>query len=113
MDFYEQGAFIDKIIQNGAQNEQELAKSVDNLLEMIHTYHTEHGMAHLDLKLENILLSKEGLRLCDFGMADKINGKIDHFRGTAGYMAPEILLGDKYDPVQADLFALAVIIFIL
>ena len=49
-----------------------------------------------DLKLENILLSKEGhVVLTDFGLSAKLKtdkSKVNSFSGTAIYLAPEILL---------------------
>jgi len=37
----------------------------------------------------------------------------DSYKGTEGYMCPEILGGDDYHPMKADIFSAGVIIFIM
>ena len=54
--------------------------------------HEKTGYAHLDLKLENVLISNEGcLKLCDFGFAEEIGYDCYKMVGTNSYMAPEVL----------------------
>eukprot|EP00035_Acanthoeca_spectabilis_P007578 m.138434 g.138434 ORF g.138434 m.138434 type:complete len:612 (-) comp14001_c0_seq9:437-2272(-) len=57
-------------------------------LEYLHT----EGIVHNDLKLENMLIGPEGIKLCDFGLSGLI-GEIRHgiAQGTSAYMAPELL----------------------
>lgn len=76
------------------------------------------GIAHRDLKPENLLFDNEyNLKIADFGFSyafQKGDGPKTQMRtelGTKGYMAPEILSGDKYDE-KADIFAAGVILFI-
>lgn len=53
--------------------------------------HTKGQVAHLDLKLENLLLDKNfNLKICDFGFAEDINLNVFTSKGTVGYKAPEI-----------------------
>jgi serine/threonine protein kinase len=57
------------------------------------------GVVHRDLKLENILVDENmNLKVADFGFATykKIN-KLNSYRGTMTYMAPEIKEGKTYD----------------
>jgi len=52
------------------------------------------GIAHRDLKLENILLDEHGfIKVIDYGLAKKIqqNSKSYDFLGTFLYMAPEMV----------------------
>ena len=79
-----------------------------------------HGMnvAHRDLKLENFLFENQSLdsplKLTDFGFAEKVTSP-NMLRGTCGtayYIAPEILRGDKYDK-SCDMWSLGVIIYML
>lgn len=63
------------------------------------SYMQGKGVVHRDLKLENILVDDElNLKVADFGFATykKIN-KLQSYRGTMTYMAPEIKEGKVYD----------------
>lgn len=61
-------------------------------------------MANRDLKLENLLLDRQGgrrplLKIADFGYSKhEMNSSAKTGVGTPVYMAPEVILGDnKYD----------------
>jgi len=78
-------------------------------------YMQSKGVVHRDLKLENILVDDMmNLKVADFGFATykKIN-KLQSYRGTMTYMAPEIKEGKTYDGKQIDMFSVAVILFII
>jgi len=58
------------------------------------------GIIYRDLKPENILVDEDGyVKLTDFGMAKhlKPEEKARTFCGTPEYLAPEIILGEKYN----------------
>ena len=64
------------------------------------------GVANRDLKLENLLLNRQGgskgrplLKICDFGYSKhEMNSSAKTSVGTPIYMAPEIVYGsNRYD----------------
>lgn len=57
--------------------------------------HTNH-IVHRDLKLDNILIDKDGyIKIIDYGIARKLGADEDAqtFGGTQDYMAPEMVDG--------------------
>ena len=57
----------------------------------VDTLHIKAQYAHLDIKLENILIGNDyKLKLCDFGFAQEVNADIATKYGTESYIAPEI-----------------------
>jgi len=77
------------------------------------------GIAHLDVKDDNILVTKdvsvdeltqEHIKLCDFGLcviSSSADGSIGESSlvGTTGYFAPEMTRDDDYDARAADMFS--------
>ena len=75
-------------------------------------YLHSHGVAHLDLKLENLMLSADfTLKIIDFDQAQDISEMSLTCGGTEGYRAPEILKGECRDLSAADLYSIGVILY--
>lgn len=81
------------------------------------TYIHSKNCVHRDLKLENVLLSKDGdVKLVDFGFTREYEGKASYlqtFCGTVCYSAPEMLRGEKYAGEKVDVWSLGIILFAL
>jgi MAP/microtubule affinity-regulating kinase len=122
------GELFDQVIDRGASAMPEpVARGFFNqMLSALRTCHL-WGVAHRDLKLENVLLNSDGVvKLIDFGLShiyprakDK---SIDRSKplfdvcGSKSYAAPEVLGVDKrygtgYDGFVADAWSLGVCLF--
>ncbi|KAJ8324469.1 hypothetical protein O5D80_006721 [Batrachochytrium dendrobatidis] len=86
-----------------------------SLLEAVFFLH-HRGVAHCDLKLENILVSDTdppSIKLIDFGLSQiyNPNEKAGFPRGSEPYVPPELVLRQPIHPLKADVWALGVILF--
>ena len=116
MEYCPNGDLFDLVKKTGKLSEN-LAKSLFlQLTNAVEYLHSSAEVAHLDLKLENILIGNDyKLKLCDFGFAEDLKSKVLKNKGTDGYKAPEIYLqsNEGFDGDKADIFALGVILFIM
>ena len=78
-----------------------------------------HGITHRDLKPENLMLDHDyNLKVIDFGFAIASEARdesgIAHsYKGTPTYMSPELHARQGYNPLDNDMFSIAVILFVM
>ena len=82
------------------------------------TYAHERGVIHRDVKPENIVLSREGATLMDFGIARAVatsgNERLTRSGftvGTSAYMSPEQVAGDQDIDHRGDIYSLGCVLF--
>lgn len=74
------------------------------------------NVCHLDLKLENVLVSRKlCVKLIDFGLAVECgpDGSVEGYGGTLRYSAPEAVAGGTYNGKLADAWSCGVMLFIM
>ncbi len=82
---------IKKQTKNGGISKSLADNIFMQILDAVDYMHSHAEVAHLDLKLENILINKDyEVKLCDLGFSQSIHNKIYRAVGTDKYKAPEI-----------------------
>jgi len=85
----------------------------NNLVNSIEDIHS-CSIAHKDLKPENVFIDPKTLKVAviDFGLSTVVDGTREKkYCGSPLYMAPEMLNKEPYDPLQADIWSLGVILY--
>lgn len=102
-----------------AFTEREAACAVRQMCIALHHLHNTLGIAHRDVKPENLLYANNSenaaLKLTDFGFAKETAGRARSLQTpcyTPYYAAPEVLGPEKYDE-SCDVWSLGVITYIL
>ena len=110
-------------LRRGALPEKDTLRIGTEIAEALGAAHA-HGIVHRDVKPANVMLTRSGVKLLDFGLA-RLQRKADARarrrrprrssgeRGVAGtlpYMAPEQLEGREAD-ARADVWALGCVLF--
>ena len=89
---------------------KKIFKQIFDAMNYIH----KRNIAHRDIKLENILMTKNyEIKIIDFGfgMYNPQNKLQNFFCGTPNYMPPEIAFKKPYNGQKADLWSLGVLVY--
>ena len=123
MQFVTGETLADRLVR-GAMPAGEVASVAAQIAEALAAAHA-HGIVHRDLKPGNVMLTRDGVKLLDFGLAKQSAlatvSEVTQSRGlpltaertivgTLHYMAPEQLEGREIDP-RADIFALGAVMY--
>lgn len=106
-----------EIMCNHGAMPQKLARTLfHQFVDGLEHMHSQR-VAHMDLKLENLLISEDfTLKITDFDLSMKIGEETfsKHTgRGTSGYRAPEVKNETCVNLQAADIYSLGVILFVL
>ncbi|KAJ1409340.1 Serine/threonine-protein kinase, active site [Sesbania bispinosa] len=106
---------LDRIVANpNPLSEPQAASLIKQLLEAVAHCH-RLGVAHRDIKPDNILFdSADNLKLADFGSAEWFGDgrSMSGVVGTPYYVAPEVLMGRDYNE-KVDVWSCGVILYIM
>nr|GMD80266.1 CBL-interacting serine/threonine-protein kinase 7-like [Ipomoea batatas] len=109
------GDFLAKLNGGGPFDNATARRYFRQLISAVSFCH-QNGVAHRDIKLQNLLLDGDGnLKISDFGLS----ALSDHLKdvsletrcGTPAYSAPEVITGKRYDDAKADAWSCGVILF--
>lgn len=117
VDYAGGGELFSKISRRGRLPEPLARRYFQQLVSALCFCH-RNGVAHRDLKPQNLLLDAEGnLKVSDFGLSalpeQLSNGLLQTACGTPAYTAPEILRHVRYDGSVADAWSCGVILYVL
>ncbi|KAE8217540.1 hypothetical protein CF319_g8394 [Tilletia indica] len=106
------GTLQDLLNQEGRELRHGMARNFSLQLFGAVSHIHRKGLAHLDLKPGNLLLSNDGcIKIGDFGLAAEVGGPERTVTiGTVGYSAPECLLGSRKATFQADIWSTGCIV---
>jgi len=94
---------------------REIFSQIASTLQLI----KKNGIAHRDIKLENILVDKQmNVTLLDFGLCYLSSPiasehKSEEYVGSENYTAPEIISRVPYDPFKVDVWSTAIVLYSL
>lgn len=124
-----------RVTSNEEENYAEALCIARQLVQAMHTIHTEHGIIHRDLSLRNIFVAADNsVKVGDFGLATKCahlvpvmsspleetsdteerggNSKLTRGLGTKAFAAPEQMASSSYDQ-KVDIYSLGLIFLVL
>jgi serine/threonine protein kinase len=107
------GDMFEVLLDCGYLSDEDALSAFQQLVYALYFCHRQ-GIAHRDLKLENILLDAKGrLKLADFGMASLMTpgSLLETSCGSPNYCAPEVLAGGLYNGARSDTWSLGIILY--
>lgn len=113
MDYAADGEMFSVVKEQGIASEDHARRVFQELVLAVDYIHSK-GVCHRDLKLENILLHKGRVKVCDFGHSKNKLKSAPHSKvGTPNYMAPEVFSGEQYSGELADAWSCGVFLYVM
>ena len=113
MEYADGGSLLDHVRARRRVPEPEAARFAYQLCQALACCHAS-GVAHRDVKLENVLLdARRDVKLIDFGLAafTSPGRKLETHCGSPSYAAPEIVQRKPYDGPPVDVWSTGVVLF--
>lgn len=118
MDYMGGGDVFDRMLAKSKYTEKDAKHLTKHLLKAVRCIH-EAGVAHRDIKPQNILLTSKDddahIKITDFGFARRTHNtpySLTSRCGTPTFVAPEILKNIPHDQ-RADLWSVGVVVYLL
>ncbi|KAL6196295.1 hypothetical protein ACLB2K_031910 [Fragaria x ananassa] len=108
MEYVPGGTLSDAVRRNGKQLEEGMIQSFTHQIVQGLQYLHSNGLAHCDIKSQNILVCQESgeIKIADLGCAKLVHeAPTSSFSGTPVFMAPEVARGEEQG-FEADIWAL-------
>jgi serine/threonine protein kinase len=115
LEYAEKGDLYTYLQKSGALSEEAVKVIAYQILDGLN-YAFSFGISHRDIKLENILITKDSkIIIGDWGLAAINTDKrmCSSSCGTLGYMSPEMICRKEYYAEKSDIWALGVLLFSL
>jgi len=114
MEYCPNGDMFDSVITRNIPFDDKLTRTYfHQLVEGVEYLHSR-GIAHLDLKPENLLLGEDyQLKIADFDLSYLRGDPTIKSMGTKDYRSPELLERTCQDPFLSDIFSIGIILFFM
>ncbi|KAK5120553.1 hypothetical protein LTR85_006209 [Meristemomyces frigidus] len=109
------GQMLDYIISHGRLKEKQARKFGRQIASALDYCH-RNSIVHRDLKIENILISKNGdIKIIDFGLSNLFSPKsyLKTFCGSLYFAAPELLQAKQYTGPEVDVWSFGIVLYVL
>lgn len=109
------GQMLDYIISHGKLKEKQARKFARQIASALDYCH-RNSIVHRDLKIENILISKNGdIKIIDFGLSNLFSPRnhLKTFCGSLYFAAPELLQAKQYTGPEVDVWSFGIVLYVL
>jgi serine/threonine protein kinase len=106
------GRELFSIVEHKPMTEEEAKVVVRQILRGLNYLH-QQGIVHRDVKPENVVVTRQGIKLIDFGVSCREQDAegLSHKVGSIGYIAPELFQPVEEQTTKMDCFAVGSLLY--